>query len=80
MYLVFFASGFSALLYSDAYFTLLRERLNPGGIAVSWSPTTRTHDTFVKVFPHVLSFGHVVLGSNERIDFDPRTIRVRLAF
>jgi len=72
-------SAYAGNLYSDAYFTLLRERLNPGGIAVSWSPTTRTHDTFVKVFPHVLSFGHVVLGSNERIDFDPRTIRVRLA-
>jgi spermidine synthase len=72
-------SAYSGYLYSDAYFALLRARLKAGGIATSWSPTRRAHDTFVKVFPHVLSYGDVVLGSNAPIVFDAAAIRRRLS-
>src|SRR5262249_13764019 len=55
------SSAYSGNLYSDAYFALLRDHLAPGGLAVSWTPTRRIHDTFVKVFPHVLSYGEFVV-------------------
>jgi spermidine synthase len=72
-------SAFSGHLYSDAYFTLLRDRLKRDGLAVSWSPTARVHDTFVKVFPHVLSYGDVLVGSKQPIPFDPALVRRRLS-
>ncbi|MDO8834027.1 MAG: hypothetical protein Q7V01_00445 [Vicinamibacterales bacterium] len=73
------SSSYSGNLYSKEYFELLRWHLKPRGLAVSWSPTARTHDTFVKVFPYVLSFGHIVLGSNRPIPFDPEAVRRRIA-
>jgi spermidine synthase len=72
-------SAYSGNLYSDTYFALLRDRLKPGGLAVSWSPTMRVHNTFVKMFPHVLSYGDIVVGSNQAIAFDAGTLRTRLA-
>ena len=72
-------SAYAGLLYSDAYFASIRERLAPGGLAVTWSPSPRVHNTFLTVFPHVLSYGDIVLGSNEPIAFDAATIRARLA-
>ena len=72
-------SAYAGLLYSDAYFRLIRDRLKPGGLAVTWSPTVRVHNTFVTVFPHVLSYGDIVLGSSEPIAFDAAAIRNRLA-
>ena len=48
----------------------MRSRLTPGGLAVTWSPTARVHNTFVSVFPHVLSFGDIIIGSNQPIAFD----------
>jgi spermidine synthase len=72
-------SAYAGLLYSDTYFELIRDRLKPGGLAVTWSPTVRVHNTFVAVFPHVLSYGDIVLGSNEPIAFDAAAIRRRLA-
>lgn len=71
-------SAYSGMLYSDAYFTLIRNRLTPGGLAVTWSPTARVHNTFVSVFPHVLSYGDIVIGSNQSIAFDSEAIRRRL--
>jgi predicted membrane-bound spermidine synthase len=71
-------SAYSGLLYSDTYFALIRDRLTPGGLAVSWSPTPRVHDTFVSVFPHVLSYGDIVIGSNQPIAFDAKSVRRRL--
>lgn len=72
-------SSYSGNLYSTAYFELLRRHLKPGGLAVTWSPTERIHNSFLKVFPHVLSFGSIVLGSNEPIVFDRDALRARLA-
>ena len=44
-------SAYSGNLYSDAYFRLLRDHLNPGGLAVTWAPTARV----VRTFAHRLS-------------------------
>ena len=71
-------SAYSGNLYSLGYFELLRSRLAPGGIAVTWAPTARIHDTFTAVFPHALSFGDILMGSNEPIRFEPAEIRARL--
>jgi spermidine synthase len=71
-------SAYSGNLYSLGYFELLRSRLAPGGIAVTWAPTARIHDTFTAVFPHALSFGDILMGSDEPIRFEPPEIRARL--
>ena len=66
-------------LYSDRYFAMIRDRLRPGGLAVTWAPTTRVERTFVSVFPHVVSYGSILLGSRDPIVIDPETIRRRLS-
>ena len=45
---------------------------------MTWAPTPRIHDTFTSVFPHALSFGDILMGSNEPIRFEPAEIRARL--
>jgi hypothetical protein len=72
------ASAYSGNLYSLGYFTLLRSRLAPGGMAVTWAPTTRVRDTFTAVFPHVLSLGDILIGSENPVHFDPNEIRARV--
>jgi len=71
-------SAFAGNLYSFEYFQLLRSRLKPGGLALTWAPTHRTLETFMRVFPYVLNFDSVVVGSDQPIAFDPATIRARL--
>jgi spermidine synthase len=71
-------SAFAGNLYSYEYYQLLKSRLKPGGLALTWAPTQRTLETFMKVFPHVLNFDSVVVGSEQPIQFDPETIRARL--
>ncbi|MEQ1750119.1 MAG: fused MFS/spermidine synthase [Prosthecobacter sp.] len=73
-------SAHSGTLYSEEYFSLLSQRLKPGGYAVTWSPTQRVHDTFVKVFPHVLSVGPILIGSNESIEIDAASLQSRLGY
>jgi spermidine synthase len=73
------SSAYSGNLYSTGYFELVRSRLAPGGLAVSWAPTPRVIDTFLHVFPHALGFGDIVIGSNAPIRFDAAEIRERLA-
>ena len=52
-------SAYSGNLYSDEYFRLVRARLKPKGLAATWAPTARVHNTFVRVFPYVMSIpGH----------------------
>jgi predicted membrane-bound spermidine synthase len=72
-------SASSGNLYSDAYFTLVKNRLAPGGLAATWVPTHRVHDTFVRVFPYAVSLPGILLGSSEPIDFDATTIAARAA-
>jgi predicted membrane-bound spermidine synthase len=72
-------SAHSGNLYSEEYFRLLLSRLKPGGYAVTWAPTKRVHDTFVSVFPHVLSLPHILIGSNQPIPWDVAALRLRLS-
>jgi predicted membrane-bound spermidine synthase len=71
-------AAYSGNLYSVGYFELMLSKLNPNGLAVTWAPTARVHDTFTSVFPHVLSFGDVVIGSPSPIHFDPEEVRQRI--
>jgi spermidine synthase len=73
------SSAYSGNLYSAGYFELVRSRLSSGGLAVTWAPTPRVLDTFLSVFPHVLSFGDIAVGSTAPIRFDAGEIRSRLA-
>jgi len=73
-------SAFSGNLYSYEYFMLLRNRLKPGGLAVTWAPTRRVLDTFLKAFPFVLALKEsaVLIGSERPLHYDPQTIKERL--
>ena len=71
-------SAFAGNLYSYEYFRLLQSRLKPGGLAVTWAPTQRVLETFLKVFPHVFNFDSVLIGSDEPIHFDQRVVASRL--
>jgi len=66
-------------LYSDRYFAMIRDRLRPGGLAVTWAPTSRVERTFVAVFPYVASYGDFLLGSPDPIVIDREKIRARLS-
>jgi len=72
-------SAFSGNIYSEEYFQLLRSRLKPGGIAVSWCPTPRVLASFCQVFPYVAyAKGFVLMGSDTPIRPDWPTIRLRM--
>lgn len=71
------SSAYSGNLYSREYFELLRDRLAPGGLAVTWAPTLRIQETFTSVFPHVAEVTPMLIGSNQAIAFDPATVRAR---
>jgi hypothetical protein len=71
-------SAFAGNLYSYEYFLLLKSRLNPGGLAVTWAPTTRVIETFVKAFPLVYRFDSILIGALEPINLDREAIRARL--
>jgi hypothetical protein len=70
-------SAYSGNLYSREYFELLARHLLPGGLAVTWAPTERIQRTFISVFPHVLAFHDIYIGSNEPIPFDPALVEAR---
>jgi spermidine synthase len=72
-------SAYSGNLYSDRYFTLLRDRLKPDGLAVTWAPTPRIQRTFLKVFPHAVAFRDILIGSRSPIQIDFAAIRSRIA-
>ena len=71
-------SADSGNLYSEEYFALLRQRLKPGGFAVTWSPSPRTRNSFIKVFPHVAGFESLLVGSESPIVFDEQEVLARL--
>ena len=71
-------SAYAGNLYSVEYFELLRDRLNPGGLAVTWTPTQRVVDTFVKVFPHVLVFEDMAIGTTIPLSLDRPAIADRM--
>jgi spermidine synthase len=73
-------SAFSGNIYSREYFQLLRSRLAPGGMAVTWCPTARVLATFRTVFPHVLHVeGLLLIGSNEAVLPEREAVLQRLA-
>ena len=72
-------SAYAGNLYSREYFLLLRDQLNAGGYAVTWAPTPRVTRTFAGVFPHVVGFGGILVGSDRLIALDRATIESRLA-
>jgi spermidine synthase len=59
------SSAYAGNLYSREYFEMLRAHLEPGGMAVTWEASPRTRATFTAVFPHVVHFPAVLVGSNE---------------
>lgn len=65
-------------LYSVEYFALLRERLNPGGFAVTWLPTRRVLESVRAAFPYVLAWDDIAIGSDRPIGFDPAELRTRI--
>jgi spermidine synthase len=74
-------SAYSGNLFSYEYFELLRNHLKPGGIAVTAAPTQRIINGFVKVFPNavlVRTNDTLILGSNEKMDWDINKISDRL--
>jgi spermidine synthase len=72
-------SAYSGNLYSREYFDLLRRNLKPGGLVVNWEPSMRTRSTMLAVFPHVLAFRALLVGSEQPIPYDPAVLRARLA-
>jgi spermidine synthase len=72
-------SAYSGNLYSDGYFALLRDRLRPNGLAVTWSPTVRVHNGFVRTFPHVVSFPGILVGSRQPVVVDREAVLRRLS-
>ena len=70
-------SAYSGNLYSEQYFTLLKNRLKPNGLAATWAPTKRVHDTFVRVFPYGISLPGLMLGSSQPVKFDRAQILAR---
>jgi spermidine synthase len=63
-------SAYAGNLYSREYFELLRDHLKPGGFAVTWAPTPRVRQTFLRVFPYVLRFNDIAIGSLEPIQLN----------
>jgi hypothetical protein len=72
-------SAYAGNLYSEEYFTLLRDRLKRGGIAATWVPTPRVRTAFMKVFPYVLALPDILIGSKEPIEFDRAAVNARLS-
>jgi spermidine synthase len=71
-------SAYSGNMYSVEYFELVRDRLAPGGLAVTWAPTRRVLSSFASVFPSVVVLGDVAVGSSSPIAFDRAAIEARM--
>lgn len=71
-------SAYAGNLYSEEYFRLALNHLNPGGLVVTWVPTERVRTTFVQVFPHFVDFGDILIGSNAPIELNVQAVYQRL--
>lgn len=74
--------AYSGNLYSEEFFRSASDRLKPGGIFVSYTPTERTRRTMIRVFPYILHFygprsPSFMVGSLEPIRFDPNELLLR---
>jgi spermidine synthase len=76
-------AAYSGNLYSVEFFQLAADRLKPGGLVVTWAPTSRIGATFASVFPSVLAFanGKILVGRREPlpVELDVWTQRVQAA-
>lgn len=70
-------NAYAGNLYSREYFALLRDRLAPGGFAVTWLPTPRVLETFVASFPFVTTIGDIAIGSMRPFPIDRGAIVTR---
>ena len=71
-------SSFAGNLYSVEYFSLLKSKLKPNGIAVTWAPTERIKNSFGAVFPYVYQIQEsLYIGSVLPLNFDKETILKR---
>jgi spermidine synthase len=69
----------SGNLYSEEFFRLVRDRLSPGGLAVTWVPTERVQNSFLRAFPHAIGMPGILLGSSEPIRIDRTAVARRAA-
>jgi spermidine synthase len=67
----------SGSLYSEEFFRRCAAKLKPGGVMCTWAPTPRVLETFVKVFPHVLDAGGMLVGGMEPLPVDVETWTAR---
>lgn len=73
----------AGMLYSQEFFQEVQSHLKPGGIFVEWNAGRGIKPTFRHVFPHVVQLSlsgdlHVLIGSNQPLDFDRQAILHRL--
>jgi predicted membrane-bound spermidine synthase len=63
-------SAYSGNLYSLEFFRMCSQRLKPGGVMCTWSPTPRVYRTFSEAFPYVLELerGEILIGANEPLE------------
>lgn len=66
-------------LYSREFFALVRDRLAPGGLSVTWLPTPRVLASLRTVFPYVLVIGEIGMGSDRPIDLEADAMARRIA-
>jgi len=71
-------SAYSGNLYSWEYFQMLKARLKPGGIAVTWAPTDRVLASFLVSFPYAILVDGIAIGSEQPIAVEPAEILSRL--
>jgi hypothetical protein len=71
-------SAYSGNVSSVEFFRLCLKRLKPGGLMCQWAPTRRVRQSFAKVFPHVVDFDSILVGSNDPIVIDLPTWIARL--
>lgn len=71
-------SAYSGNLYSWEYFQMLRARLKPGGLAVTWAPTDRVLASFLGIFPYAILVDGIAIGSEQPIAAEPAEILGRL--
>jgi hypothetical protein len=69
----------SGNLYSEEFFSLVRDRLSPRGLAVTWVPTARVQNSFLRAFPHAVGMPGILVGSREPIVIDREAIARRVA-
>jgi hypothetical protein len=70
--------AFSGNLYSVEFFASCAERLKPGGLFCTWTPTLATRKSFCEVFPHVVTFDSpILIGSREPIEIEATKLRER---